>query len=416
MQTNNQLTGACIVGQSGGPTAVINASLYGVIKTALESPCITRVLGAAHGIRGVLDDVLYDMGLEDAGELEKLLYTPSSALGSCRYKIAAPEKDDTDYKRILEIFKKYDVRYFFYNGGNDSMDTCNKINRYMQSVGYDCRVIGVPKTIDNDLFGTDHSPGFASAAKYIATTFMEVALDATVYDTPMVTIVEVMGRNAGWLTAAAALAGTKGLGPDLVYLPECAFSMDAFLDDVERIYNQKKKVIVAVSEGIKDKDGKFISEYGSDLAAGKDAFGHAQMGGLALILSRYVKNRIDTKVRDIELSLLQRCAAHCASGADIQEAFMVGKTAVESAVSGSTGYMVAIQRTDSEKYEAYPQLVELDKVANFEQKVPLEWINAEKNGVTDEFIRYAAPLIELETGLQIESGLPCFARLKKIKA
>ena len=216
----SELKGACIFGQSGGPTSVINASAYGVISTALKDPNITAVYGAEHGIKGVLADRLFDMGKEDPAELELLKYTPSSALGSCRYKMADPDVDDTDYKRILEIFKKYDVRYFFYNGGNDSMDTCNKISKYMQKVGYECRVMGVPKTIDNDLFGTDHCPGFASAAKYIATSCMEVYQDARVYDTGMVCIIEIMGRHAGWLAGAAALATAYGAGPDLVYLPE----------------------------------------------------------------------------------------------------------------------------------------------------------------------------------------------------
>ena len=201
----SELKGACIFGQSGGPTSVINASAYGVIETALKNPNITRVLGAEHGIKGVLNDRLFDMGQEDAAELELLKYTPSSALGSCRYKMADPEADDTDYQRILEIFKKYDVRYFFYNGGNDSMDTCNKISKYMQKVGYECRVMGVPKTIDNDLFGTDHCPGFASAAKYIATSCMEVYQDARVYDTGMICIIEIMGRHAGWLAVSSAM-------------------------------------------------------------------------------------------------------------------------------------------------------------------------------------------------------------------
>ena len=218
-----ELRGACIIGQSGGPTSVINASAYGVIDTALKSGAITQVLGAEHGIMGVLNDRLFDMGQEDPEELRLLKYTPSSALGSCRYKIADPELDDTDYKRILEVFKKHNVRYFFYNGGNDSMDTCNKINQYMQSVDYECRVMGVPKTIDNDLFGTDHCPGYASAAKYIATSIMEVYQDAHVYDKGMIVVVEIMGRHAGWLTAASALACEYGAGPDLIYLPEIPF-------------------------------------------------------------------------------------------------------------------------------------------------------------------------------------------------
>ena len=230
---DNELRGACIIGQSGGPTAVINASAYGVIRTALDSDCITRVYGAAHGIKGVLDDKLYDMNREDAYELSLLLHTPSSELGSCRYKMKDPDEDDTDYKRILEIFQKYNVRYFFYNGGNDSMDTCDKISRYMAKSGWECRVMGVPKTIDNDLYGTDHCPGFASAAKYIATSCMEVSKDATVYDNGQITIVEIMGRHAGWLTASAKLASYFGSGPDLIYLPEVDFDMNAFLTDAK---------------------------------------------------------------------------------------------------------------------------------------------------------------------------------------
>ncbi|MBR5601270.1 MAG: 6-phosphofructokinase, partial [Clostridia bacterium] len=313
------LKGACIIGQSGGPTAVINASAYGVIRTALDSGVITNVYGAANGITGVLNDRLYDMSLEDANELEMLLYTPSSALGSCRYKIADPDVDDTDYKRILEIFKKYDVRYFFYNGGNDSMDTCNKISKYMQSVGYDCRVMGVPKTIDNDLFGTDHCPGYASAAKYIATSCMEVYHDARVYDRGMICIMEIMGRHAGWLTAAASLGCAYGAGPDLIYLPETDFDMEKFLDDVKRVYAEKGNCMVAVSEGIHYADGSFVSEAKTSAT---DGFGHAQLGGLAAMLAEICKQKLGVKVRGIELSLLQRCGSHLASQTDIDESFM----------------------------------------------------------------------------------------------
>ena len=254
------LKGALIIGQSGGPSSVINASAYGCIRTALDADCITRVYGAYHGIKGVLNDELLCMDEEDRAELDRLPYTPSSALGSCRYKIKDPDEDDTDYKRILEIFKKYDVRYFCYNGGNDSMDTCNKISKYMNKVGYECRVMGVPKTIDNDLFGTDHCPGFASAAKYIATSFMEVSRDCQVYDKGMVTVIECMGRHAGWLTAASACACTKNDGPDLIYLPEVDFNMEQFIADVKRVYNEKHNCLVAVSEGIHYADGTFVSE------------------------------------------------------------------------------------------------------------------------------------------------------------
>ena len=293
---SKKLVGACIFGQSGGPTAVINASAYGVIRAALDAEEITKVYGAAHGIKGVLDDKLYIMDEEDPAELKLLLNTPSSELGSCRYKIADPETDDTDYKRILEIFKKYDVRYFFYNGGNDSMDTCNKISRYMESVGYECRVMGVPKTIDNDLFGTDHCPGFASAAKYIATSCMEINKDARVYDNQMITVVEITGRHAGWLAASAALASEFGSGPDLIYLPECDFDMDKFMNDVDEVYKKNGKVLIAVSEGIHYADGSFVSEAKTSAT---DGFGHAQLGGLAVMLAQKLKEHTGAKVRGI---------------------------------------------------------------------------------------------------------------------
>ena len=410
----NELKGACIIGQSGGPTSVINSSAYGVIDTALKNPNVTRVLGAANGIVGVLNDRLYDMAEEDPAELELLKYTPSSALGSCRYKIADPDVDDTDYKRILEIFKKYDVRYFFYNGGNDSMDTCNKISKYMQKVGYECRVMGVPKTIDNDLYGTDHCPGFASAAKYIATSCMEVYQDARVYDKGMVCIIEIMGRHAGWLAGAAALATYQGAGPDLVYLPEVDFDMDKFLADVERIYKEKGNCMVAVSEGIHYADGTFVSEAKTSAT---DGFGHAQLGGLAAMLADVVKARLGVKVRGIELSLLQRCGAHLASLTDIEESYMSGKAAVENAVAGLTDKMVGFERTyEDGKYVCKTKLFNLTDVANTENKVPLEWINAEGNNVEQAFIDYALPLIQGEPNLPKENSLPRFAKLKKVLA
>ncbi len=411
--SNKPLVGAAIIGQSGGPSAVINASCYGVIKTALDSEYITTVYGANHGIKGVLDDRLMIMDEEDPKELEKMLYTPSSALGSCRYKIADPDVDDTDYKRILEIFKKYNVRYFFYNGGNDSMDTCNKISRYCAKVGYECRVFGVPKTIDNDLYGTDHCPGFASAAKYIATSLMEVSRDSKVYDTGMVTIVECMGRHAGWLTAAAALANLKNDGPDLIYLPEVDFDMDQFIADVKRVYEEKKNCLVAVSEGVHYADGSFVSEAKT---SGTDGFGHAQLGGLAARLASVVKAATGAKVRGIELSLLQRCASHCASLTDIEESFNSGKVAVESALRGETGKMVGFKCDRDNGYVCHYELFNLEDVANTEQKVPLEWITPAHNGVTEDFIRYCLPLIQGETKQAKEDGLPSFVNLKKVFA
>lgn len=413
----SELKGACIIGQSGGPTSVINSSVLGALETALDSPSITRVLGAAHGIKGVLDDFLYDIDKEDRDELALLRYTPSSALGSCRYKLKDPDVDDTDYLRILEIFKKYNVRYFFYNGGNDSMDTCNKISKFMLKNGYDCRVMGIPKTIDNDLAGTDHCPGYSSAAKYIATSVMEIYHDARVYDTGMITVIEIMGRNAGWLTASAALASVKGCGPDLIYLPEVDFDMTSFMDKVQKIYNANGKCIVCVSEGIRDKDGKYISEYGNDLSNAKDGFGHAQLGGLASYLANEIKAKTGAKVRGIELSLLQRCAAHCASQTDIDESFSAGKAAVEYATQGITDKMVGFERSyENGKYVCNIKLFDLNIVANTEKKVPLEWLNDTKDGLNDKFTEYALPLIQGETKLVKEDGLPRFVKLKKVKA
>ena len=407
------LVGSLIVGQSGGPSSVINCSAYGVIKTGLENPNITKVYGAHHGIVGVLNDQLMIMDEEDPAELANMMHTPSSALGSCRYKIADPDVDDTDYKRILEIFKKYNVRYFFYNGGNDSMDTCNKISKYMKKVGYDCRVMGIPKTIDNDLFGTDHCPGFASAAKYIATSIAEVYQDSHVYDKGQVSIIEIMGRHAGWLAGAASLASVAGYPADLVYLPEVDFNMDEFLEDVSALWEKNHNVIVAVSEGIHYADGSFVSEAKTSAT---DGFGHAQLGGLAAMLADAVKEKLGVKVRGIELSLLQRCAAHCASQTDIDESFLAGQTAVNSAVAGETDKMVAFECSRENGYTCKTKLLNLSDVANYEKKVPVEWINERGNNVSDEFVKYALPLIQGETQMKKENGLPRFAKLAKIVA
>ena len=408
-----KLKGSLIIGQSGGPSPVINASCYGVIRTALDSDCITRVYGAGYGIKGVLEDHLMIMDEEDRAELDLLPYTPSSALGSCRYKLADPDKDDTDFKRILEIFKKYDVRYFAYNGGNDSMDTCNKISKYMKKVGYDCRIMGVPKTIDNDLYGTDHCPGYASSAKYIATSLMEIARDAKVYDTGQITIIECMGRNAGWLTAAAALANIREKCVDFIYLPEVDFDMDRFLADVKECYDRTGYCIVAVSEGIHYANGQLVAEA---KAAALDGFGHEQLGGLAAKLTSIVKERTGAKVRGIELSLLQRCCAHCASQTDIDEAFASGKAAVELMIEGETDKMVgfACDRTDG--YRCDIRTFGLSEVANYEKRVPREWINEAGNNVNEQFTDYALPLIQGETKLRKEDSLPRFAMLRRVYA
>lgn len=407
------LVGACMFAQSGGPTSVINASAAGVFLEALDQANVTAVYGAANGIKGVLNERFYDIGKEDRKELELLKYTPSSALGSVRYKLKDAAVDDTDYKRIVEVFKKYNVRYFFYNGGNDSMDTCNKISKYMQKSGWDCNVIGVPKTIDNDLYGTDHCPGYASAARYIATTIMEVNLDAKVYDTPMVCVIECMGRNAGWLTAAAALAGHKGLGADLIYLPEVAFDADKFVEDVKAVCARKNnKCIAVVSEGIHDKNGELICELVSKGA--RDSFGHAQLGGVAATLAGIIKEKTGFKTRGIELSLMQRCGAHLASKVDVEETFEAGRQAVKAAVNGETDKMVCYERQQGETYACEYRLLPLELAANTEKTVPMEWITENGTYISDEYVKYALPLIQGDCKAPLEDGLPRFARLKKV--
>jgi len=413
MSTMKNLVGNALLGQSGGPTSVINASAAGVFIEALNQENITGVFGAVHGIKGILDEDFIDISKEDLDELKRLKNTPSSSIGSVRYKLKDPKKDDSEYRRLLEVFRKYNIRYFFYNGGNDSMDTCNKISKFFKKEGFDCNVMGVPKTIDNDLNVTDHSPGYGSAAKYVATTFMELFHDATVYDQPMITVVEVMGRNAGWLTAAAALAQYKGQGPDLMYLPEKTFDPEVFFSDVDRVLKQKGKVIVAVSEGIKTKEGKYVPELYQELK--KDAFGHAQLGGTAQALVSELGNRFNVKLRAIEFSLMQRSAAHLASKVDVTEAYNAGRKAVQAAVSGVTDKMIGFKRISSNPYKIKYVRIPLQKAANEEQKVPLHWIKEDNTGLTQEYIDYALPLIQGDEKAKLEDGLPRFAKLKKIR-
>ncbi|MCR4662003.1 MAG: 6-phosphofructokinase [Clostridia bacterium] len=409
------LVGACIFGQSGGPTSVINSSAAGVFIEALEQKNITKVYGAANGIKGILDEKFYDIGQEDKNELLLLKNTPSSALGSVRYKLKDVKDDETDYKRILEVFKKYNIRYFFYNGGNDSMDTCNKISKYLLNCGYECNIIGVPKTIDNDLYGTDHCPGYGSAAKYVATTMMEIFLDATVYNNGQVSIVEIMGRNAGWLTAAASLASLKGYGPDLIYLPEQAFDVDKFLKQVKEVVDKNNgKCIVALSEGIKTKDGLYVAEAIAKNAASKDSFGHTQLGGVAATLANLVKEKIGGKVRAIEFSLMQRCGAHLASKVDVEEAFNAGRTAVREACNGNTDKMVVFTRENSKEYKIKYELMNIELAANTEKKVPDSWILPDNKGLSHEYYEYALPLIQGDCKAPLEDGLPRFAHLKKV--
>lgn len=382
----NRLTGACIIGQSGGPTAVINASAQGVIQTALKENCITRVLGAAHGIKGVLEDKLYDMAQEDPGELELLKYTPSSALGSCRYKLADPDMDDTDYKRILEIFKKYDVRYFFYNGGNDSMDTCNKVNELAKAEGLDIRVIGIPKTMDNDLDITDHCPGFGSAGRYATQSACELALDASGLPIHAV-VLELMGRNAGWVTAASALAAKVTDCEVLTYLPEVLIDEDKMLADIEKAWAKGKGLLINVSEGICGLDGKPLASTGI-----VDGFGHMIPGGTAQHITDSIIQKLGIKSRAEKPGLLGRASIPYASKVDQKEAYAVGKHAVEAAIRGESGFMVAIDAHRGEHYSFDLFLAPLSKVANVEKKFPPEWI-VDGNKIDDRFFDYAMPLM-----------------------
>ncbi len=408
-----ELKGALVFAQSGGPTSVINSSAAGVFIEALNQKLITDVYGAVHGIRGVLEENFIDISKEDVKELELLKYTPSSALGSVRYKLKDFKQDDSDYKRILEVFKKYNVRYFLYNGGNDSMDTCNKISKFMKMSGWDCNVIGVPKTIDNDLYGTDHCPGYASVAKYLATSIKEIALDAKVYDTGLVCILEAMGRNAGWITAAAKLANLDTKDVDLIYLPEHPFDIEEFVASVKDVCQKNdNKCIVVVSEGIKFADGGYVGEF---TASSTDLFGHAQLGGVCNVLAGIVRERLNIKTRAIEFSLMQRCAAHLASAVDVEETFETGRVAVRSACAGETDKMVVYERVSGDEYKINYKLMPLELAANTEKIFPKEWIINNGTDVSDEFIKYALPLIQGDATSPKENGLPRFARLKKIK-
>ena len=412
----SELRGACIIAQSGGPTAVINASALGVIRTALDSDCITRVLGAAYGIKGVLEDKLYDMGQEDPGELELLRSTPASVLGSCRYKLADPEGDDTDYRRILEIFQRYDVRYFFYNGGNDSMDTCNKISRYMQAQGYECRIIGVPKTIDNDLNGTDHCPGYGSAAKYIATSCAEVWHDAHVYDTgtiwpgsPAAAPTCSICRRSTLIWIGSFMTSRRSTGGRAsVWWPRPRGSTTP-------------TAVMCPRRRSPPPTGSGMSSWAAWPPVWPTSSSCTPAQRCGARLAHIIKLHTGAKVRGIELSLLQRCSTHIASQTDIDEAYLAGKAAVEAAVAGNTGKMVAFRCTREGGYRCETTLEPLDIVANLEKKVPRGWINAAGNGVEQPFVEqpfldYALPLIQGQADYRLENSLPRFAHLKKVLA
>lgn len=400
-----------LVGQSGGPTSVINASLAGIVETALNNENIAKVYGALNGIEGILQKQIIDFAYEDKETISLLKTTPSSILGSVRFRLPDPNIDDSLYIKIKEIFKELNIKYFFYIGGNDSMDTCNKISCYFKKINFDCRVIGVPKTIDNDLVLTDHTPGYGSSIKYIATVIAEIYEDISCYSKGKVTIVEIMGRDAGWLTAGAKLASISNNGADLIYLPEVAFDMNDFLIKVNEIYNKKKHALIAISEGIKDKDGKYILEYAA--SSSKDNFGHLQLGGVAGILANIVNKELNLPTRSIELNLPQRCSTHIASLTDIEEAYNCGKYALLFAIKGYTDVMIAMKRINDNPYKIEYIPVGLNDVANQVKKVPQKYISENNANITDNFIDYALPLIQKEPTLTYINSLPKFAKLKK---
>ena len=406
-----------IVGQSGGPTAVINSSLAGVYKTAKERG-FHKVYGMLHGIQGFLDEQYVDLAtqIHSDMDIELLKRTPSAFLGSCRYKLPEIHENSEIYEKIFQILDKLQIEAFIYIGGNDSMDTIKKLSEYAIIKGHTQKFLGVPKTIDNDLALTDHTPGFGSAAKYIAASTKEIIRDAlglTYNDKEAITILEIMGRNAGWLTGATALARTEECeGPDLIYLPEVVFDVDKFLKHAQELLKKKESVVIAVSEGIKLADGRYVSELsgGADYV---DAFGHKQLQGTAAYLANFLRAETGCKTRSIEFSTLQRSASHMASRVDVDEAFMVGGAAVKAADEGDSGKMVVIDRVADDPYMSAAGIYDVHRIANNEKLVPRNWMNKEGNYVTDEFINYVEPLILGDYQPFMVNGLPQHLVLKK---
>ncbi len=395
-----------VVGQSGGPTSAINASLAGVIEAALRAKEIKILYGMANGIDGFISEKLFNLTskFENSPEdLELLRFTPGAALGSCRMKLPSPEADEAFYEKLFSLFQKYEIGYFFYIGGNDSMDTTAKVSAYALKKGIDLKVVGVPKTVDNDLCGTDHTPGFGSAAKFVATTVAELRRDTAVYTQKCVTIVEIMGRDAGWLTAAASLANTGfSSGADLIYLPERAFDYEKCFADIEKCFDSRSNVLIAISEGLRLSDGRYL---GAD-SEKVDKFGHVQLSGAAKVLEEKIKSRFSCKVRSIELNTPQRCGVHNASLTDITESSNLGGFAVERALSGESGVMAGLVRISDNPYKCEYRTFEVSQIANKVKGVPDEYINADANGITDEGISYLRPLILGECKIIYREGIP----------
>lgn len=407
------MKGNVIVGQSGGPTAVINSSLAGVYKTAKDRGA-KKVYGMLHGIQGLLDEKYVDLSehIKSDLDIDLLKRTPSAYLGSCRYKLPEIKGNTEVYDHIFDILDKLEIEYFFYIGGNDSMDTIKKLSDYAILNGSSIKFMGVPKTIDNDLAVTDHTPGYGSAAKYIASITKEVIRDGLVYGTKSVTILEIMGRNAGWLTGAAALAkGEDCEGPDMIFLPEISFDVDEFIKKVEKLQKEKASVVVAVSEGVKVADGRYVCEL-TDNIDYVDAFGHRQLTGTARYLAERISREVGCKTRAIEFNSLQRCASHIVGRVDITEAFQVGGAAVKAAFEGETAKMVILKRISDDPYLCVTDLYDVHKIANVEKKVPREWINEAGDYVTPEFLNYVRPLIQAELTPMMVDGLPRHLRLE----
>lgn len=403
------MKGNVIVGQSGGPTAVINSSLAGVYRTAMDRGA-KKVYGMLFGIQGLLDEQYVDLSkyIKSELDIEILKRTPSAFLGTCRFKLPDIHENQEIFEKIFELLNRLNIECFIYIGGNDSMDTIKKLSDYAILTGQSQKFVGVPKTIDNDLALTDHTPGYGSAAKYIATSTKEVIRDGLgfSYKKKLVTIIEIMGRNAGWLTGAAALSkGEDCDGPDLIYLPELVFDLEKFVAKVRKLLEKKDVVVVAVSEGIKTKDGKYVSELasGSDYV---DAFGHKQLTGSAGYLANLVSREVGCKTRSVEFSTLQRSAAHLASRVDVNEAYMVGGAAVKAADEGDSGKMVVIDRVSDDPYQCATGIYDVHKIANGEKLVPRDWINKEGTYVTEEFIDYVRPLIQGDYPCVMVNGIP----------
>ena len=394
------------VAQSGGPTAAINATLAGVCRRGFSSEKVAAVYGARYGIQGVLKDefVLMNDRLKEDGDLHRLAATPSAALGSCRYRLPRFEEDPAPYERIREVFASHGIGAFFYIGGNDSMDTVDKLSRYFASIHSDVKIIGVPKTIDNDLCMTDHTPGFGSAAKFVNVSIAEIARDTDVYDTQSVMIVEVMGRHAGWLTASSCVLHKRFAEPHLIYLPESKFTLDGFLADVRSLLKKQNKVIIAVSEGVECEDDSYVN--GGFTPETVDVFGHKYVSGIGKFLEKAVKEQIGCKVRSVELNVSQRCGSHIASKTDIDESQRIGAAAVDAALAGLTGQMMIFLRKGDAPYSVDTVPVSIDGIANEEKKFPQKWI-VNGNQVSNEAIAYFAPLIEGEAEVFFEDGLPC---------